>query len=159
MANTYTQLHIQLVFAVKYRAALIQKRWQNDLHAYITGIVQNHGHKMLAINSMPDHIHILFGYRPTQLVPELVEQIKTSSNKYINNNGLLNSHFAWQGGYGAFSYSKSHVPAVIKYIQNQETHHVNKSFKMEYFEFLEKFDVEYHDQYLFDFFEDVTDWK
>src|ERR1051326_2042082 len=119
MANTYTQLHIQFVFAVKYRAALIQKTWKEPLHQYITGIFQNNQHKMLQINSMPDHIHIFVGLRPHQSVSSLIQNVKTESTKWIKEQNLSPS-FAWQEGYGAFSYSKSHVTDVIRYIQNQE---------------------------------------
>ena len=122
MANTYTQLHIQFVFAVKYRAALIQKEWKERLHQYITGIFQENGHKLLQINSMPDHIHIFLGLRPNQSISSIIQNVKTESSKWIKNENL-HSSFAWQEGYGAFSYSKSHVQDVIRYIQNQEAHH------------------------------------
>lgn len=119
MANTYSQLHVQLVFAVKYRAALIQKSWQPRLHEYITGIFQNNEHKMLQINSMPDHIHIFIGMRPHQSISALVQNVKTESSKWIKENKFCKSAFAWQEGFGAFSYSKTHVDRVIRYIQNQ----------------------------------------
>lgn len=149
MANTYTQLHIQLVFAVKYREAVIEKIWKTRLHQYISGIFQSNQHKMLQINSMPDHIHILSGLRPHQSVSALVQNVKTESTKWINDHGFTNSSFAWQEGYGAFSYSKSHVKDVIRYIQNQEIHHKKQTFLQEYKSFLRKFDIEYKDQYIF----------
>lgn len=158
MANTYTQLYLQLIFAVKNREALIQRSWREDLHAYITGIVQNHGHKMLSINSMPDHIHLLVGYKPTQLIPDLVEHIKTGSNKYVKANHLSKFQFAWQTGYGAFSYSRSQIPAVGKYIENQEKHHQKKTFREEYLDLLEKFEVVYEERYVFQFFDEVGAW-
>lgn len=157
MADTYTQLDIQLVFAVKGRQSLIQKSWKDELYRYITGIVQNHKHKMLRINGMPDHIHIFIGYHPSQLIPRLVEEIKTSSNEFVNAQGLATRKFSWQKGYGAFSYSRSHRDAVIKYINNQEQHHRKKTFQEEYIAFLKKFEIEYQEKYLFDF-QDIYSW-
>ena len=157
MADTYTQLDIQLVFAVKGRESLIQKQWKEELYRYITGIVQNHKHKMLRINGMPDHVHIFIGYNPNQLIPKLVQEIKTSSNEFIKKKGFSRFKFNWQQGYGAFSYSRSHRDSVIKYIENQEEHHRKKSFQEEYMEFLKKFEIEYNDQYLFDFMQ-VHSW-
>ena len=149
MANTYTQLHIQFVFAVQYRAALIHKAWKERLHQYITGIIQNNRHKMLQINSMPDHIHILIGMRPNQSISSLVQNVKAESSKWINDHHLAGSRFAWQEGYGAFSYSKSSLPAVIQYIQNQERRHQKQTFLDEYKSFLEAFEIEYDERYLF----------
>jgi len=157
MANTYTQLEIQLVFAVKGRQSLIQKSWKDKLYKYITGIVQNNNHKMLRINGMPDHVHIFIGYHPAQLIPDLVEDIKTSSNAFIKHNGFCPFKFNWQTGYGAFSYGRSQRSAVIKYIDNQELHHRKKTYREEYLERLRKFEVEYKDEYLFDFLE-VHSW-
>ena len=148
MANTYTQLYIQLVFAVKYRAALIQKQWQPRLHQYITGILQQNQHKMLQINSMPDHIHIFIGMRPTQSISSLVQNVKTESSKWIKDNKFCKA-FAWQEGFGAFSYSKSHVGRVIRYIQNQEVHHKKETFLNEYRKMLKAFEIEYDEQYIF----------
>lgn len=159
MANTYTQLYFLIVFAVKNRDALISKVWQEKLHGYITGIVQNHGHKMLSINSMPDHVHMLIGYNHTKLLPDLLENVKTSSNDYIKINQLSRFKFEWQKGYGAFSYSRSQIPIVAKYIENQEIHHQKKSFRAEYLELLRKFEVEYDDRYVFEFFDDVQGWE
>jgi len=149
MANTYTQLHIQFVFAVKYRAALIQKEWKEELHKYITGIVSPKDHKMLQINSMPDHIHILIGMRPAQSISSLVQNIKTESAKWIKEKKFCASSFAWQEGYGAFSYSKNNVQDVIRYIQNQEAHHRKETFLDEYRHFLRVFEIEYEEQYIF----------
>lgn len=120
MANTYTQIHLQFVFAVKYREALILPTWKERLYQYITGIIQHNEHKMLQINGMSDHIHLLIGMRPTQSVSSLVQNVKTESSKWINDNKFCPQHFAWQEGYGAFSYSKSHVPDVIRYIQTRK---------------------------------------
>ena len=149
MANTYTQLHIQLVFAVKNRAALINKEWKARLHQYITGIFQQNGHKMLQINSVPDHIHIFIGLRPSQSISAIVQNVKTESSKWIKENEFCPSAFAWQEGFGAFSYSKSHVDKVIRYVQNQETHHKKETFLDEYRRLLKAFEVEYDEQYIF----------
>jgi REP element-mobilizing transposase RayT len=156
MANTYTQFYVHLVFAVKNRNALIKKQWKNDLEKYITGIVQNNGHKMLAINSMPDHIHIFIGYNVNYLIPDLVEEIKTSSNAWIKSNKLSNFHFEWQKGYGAFSHSQSQIDVVVKYVMNQEIHHKKESFRKEYLEILRRNDIHFNDDYLFDFFDDIN---
>jgi len=149
MANTYTQLHIQFVFAVKYRQALIQPSWKERLYQYITGIIQNNEHKMLQINGMPDHIHILIGMRPGQSISSLIQNVKTESSKWIKENKFCDSPFAWQEGYGAFSYSKSHVPDVIRYIQNQEAHHKKETFLDEYIKMLKAFEIKYDKQYIF----------
>ena len=149
MANTFTQIHIQFVFAVKFRAALISKVWKDELHKYITGIIQANEHKMLQINSMPDHIHILIGMRPTQTVSALVQKVKTESSKWIKEKRFCSLPFAWQEGYGAFSYSKSHVDKVVRYIQNQEIHHRKQTFLEEYLQFLNKFELEYDEKYIF----------
>ena len=149
MPNTYTQLHVQLIFAVKYRAALIESSWKNRLQQFITGIIQNNGHKMLQINNMPDHIHILIGQRPDQALSALIQNVKTESSIWVNEHKLSRAKFAWQEGYGAFSYSKSHVPDVIRYIQNQESHHRKQNFLDEYRSFLNAFEVEYDERYIF----------
>ncbi len=149
MANTYTQIHLQFVFAVKYREALILTAWKERLYQYITGIIQHNEHKMLQINGMSDHIHLLIGMRPTQSVSSLVQTVKTESSKWINDNRFCPQHFAWQEGYGAFSYSKSHVPDVIRYIQNQEIHHQKESFFDEYLKLLKAFEVQFDEKYIF----------
>lgn len=149
MANTFTQLHIQFVFAVKYRAALIEKGWNNELHKYITGIIQANGHKMLQVNSMPDHIHFFIGMRPTQSIASLVQNVKAESSKWVKDKKFCTTPFAWQEGYGAFSYSKSHVLDVIRYIQNQEAHHQKETFLVEYKKILNAFEIEYDEQYIF----------
>ena len=159
MANTYTQCYFHLVFAVKNRDALIKKSWKNELEMYIAGIVQNHKHKLLAIGSMPDHIHIFIGYDLNQLIPDLVEEIKTSSNRWIKDKKLSKFQFAWQKGYGAFTHSRSQLDTVVKYVLNQEQHHQNKTFKEEYLEMLRNNGIDYKDEYLFDFFENVNEWE
>lgn len=158
MADTYTQLDIQLVFAVKGRESLIHRSWKEELYKYITGIVQSHKHKVLKINGMPDHVHIFIGYNPNQLIPKLVEEIKTSSNQFIKERHFTPYAFRWQAGYGAFSYGRSQRSAVIGYIENQELHHQKRTFREEYIQLLQKFGVEYKDQYLFDFL-DIHSWE
>jgi REP element-mobilizing transposase RayT len=148
MANTYTQLHIQLVFAVKYRLGLIQPSWKEDLHRYMTALLQAHDHKMLQINSMPDHIHIFIGLRPHEALSSLVQHVKAESTKWIKAKGFT-AAFGWQDGFGAFSYSRSSVPAVINYIQNQEVHHQKEPFLKEYRRLLNAFEIEYKEEYLF----------
>ncbi len=149
MPNTYTQLHIQFIFAVKYRAAFIQKEWKERLHQYITGIFQANNHKMICINSMPDHIHIFIGLRPHQSISALIQNVKTESSKWIKEQKFCSAPFAWQQGYGAFSYSRSQLPDVIRYIQNQEMHHKKETFIDEYKLFLKAFEIDYEDQYIF----------
>ena len=149
MPNTYTQLHIQIVFAVKYRAALIQKEWKERLHQYMTGIIQQNKHKMLQVNSMPDHIHLLIGLRPDQSISSLVQNVKSETTKWIKANNFCNAPFAWQEGFGAFSYSKTHVDDVIRYIQNQEIRHQKETFLNEYRKLLKVFKIEYDEQYIF----------
>ena len=149
MANTYTQIHLQFVFAVKYRKALILPSYKDELYKYITGIIQHYDHKVLAINGVEDHIHIFIGMRPTQSVSDLLQDIKGSSSKWINEKQFLNTKFEWQSGYGAFSYSKSHVQSVIDYIANQEDHHKKESFREEYLKFLRVFEIDYDENYIF----------
>ena len=159
MANTYTHLYIHLVFAVKNRNSLIKKEWKDNLEKYISGIVQNNKHKLLAIGTMPDHIHIFIGYNVNQLIPNLVENIKTSSNEWIKTNKLSSFKFEWQKGYGAFTHSRSQLDVVIKYILSQEKHHKKKSFKEEYLEILIKNEIAYKNEYIFDFIENASDWN
>lgn len=149
MANTYTQIHVQAIFVVGTRVALIHTDWKDELYKYITGIVQANNHKLLAINGMPDHLHVFFGMRPTQSLSDLMQDIKGSSSKWINDKKFVKGKFEWQEGYGAFSYSKSQVNDVIAYIQNQDKHHQKLSFIEEYKDFLKKFEVDYDDRYTF----------
>ena len=149
MANTYTQIHIQFVFAVKHRDGLIHASYKDELYQYIAGIIKNHNHKLLAINGMPDHVHVFIGMRPTQSISDLLQDIKGSSSKWINEKKFLKVKFEWQEGYGAFSYSKSQSNAVIDYIKNQEQHHAVKTFREEYLEFLELFEIDYDERYVF----------
>ena len=149
MANTYTQIHIHIVFAVQNRSNLIGNDWKEELYKYISGIIKNNNHKVLVINGMPDHIHILIGLRPAQSLSELVKQIKQDSTKWINERGFINDRFSWQSGFGAFSYSKSQIPRVINYIKNQEEHHKTNTFKEEYKQMLKDFDIDFHNLYIF----------
>jgi putative transposase len=153
MANTYTQIYVHLVFAVKHRQALIQEEWENRLYQYIIGIVEQRKHKILAIGGMPDHIHIFLGWSADESISDLVREIKKASNAWIKEQNLSPFKFEWQNGYGAFSYGRSQIAAVCRYIQNQKEHHRKKSFQAEYVKLLEVFGVEYDEQYLFDWLE------
>ena len=148
MANTYTQIYLQFVFAVQDRVSLIQSDWKDELYKYITGIVQKNKHKLIAINGMPNHLHVFVGYKPHQLIPDLLQDIKGSSSKWINSRKLIRGRFRWQEGYGAFSYSHSHLDNVVKYIMNQEQHHKKRTFGEEYNELLKKFEVDYDEKYI-----------
>lgn len=149
MSNTFTQIHIHCVFAVKFRDAVINSSWKERLHKYIIAIVNNNGHKTLAINSMPDHLHLFFGMKPSQALSDLMRLVKGDSSEWINKQKLVGGKFKWQEGYGAFSFSKSHTDSIIKYILNQENHHNKKTFSEEYIEMLNKFDINYDEQYIF----------
>ncbi len=149
MANTYTQIYIHLVYVVKGRHSLIRSAWKDELHKYITGIIQNRRHKLLAINSMPDHMHVLIGLKPEQSISDLTRDVKAISSKFINEKKFARGRFSWQEGFGAFSHSRSQIDKVIKYILNQEKHHAKKTFLEEYKELLDKFGVEYDVKYLF----------
>lgn len=149
MANTYTQIHLQFVFAPKYRAALIQPDWENELYKYITGIVQNNKSKMISINGVSDHLHMLIGFHTTQSIADFMHDVKAGSSKWINDHKFTKGRFEWQAGYGGFSYSKSQIPVVARYIENQKAHHRRKTFLEEYKLFLEKFEVEYDERYIF----------
>jgi len=148
--STYSQIYIQIVFAVKGRANLIQRDWEDKLYKYITGIVQNKGQKMLAINGMPDHIHIFIGMRPSCCLSDLVREIKKSSNQYVNDQKLTPYPFKWQTGFGAFSYNHSQISNVIRYVMNQKEHHRKKTFREEYVSFLQEFEISFDDKYLFE---------
>ena len=152
MANTYSEITIQIIFAVKFREALIAESFRDELHKYITGIVTNQGQKMLIINSVPDHIHILIGLSPSRKISDLVREIKSESSLFINKRNFSSKRFYWQNGYGAFSYSISQRPRVIDYIKNQQLHHSKISFKNEYIRFLESFEIEFKAGRLFEFF-------
>lgn len=149
MANTYTQFHMQFVFAVKYRDGLIHPSWEDELYKYITGIVQNYDNKMLAINGMPDHVHLFIGMRAIQSPSKLMQDVKKSSSEWINENKLTRNRFQWQEGFGGFSYGRSQVKSVIKYILNQKQHHSKKTFREEYLQLLRIFEIEFDERYIF----------
>lgn len=149
MANTYTQIYIQIVFVVKRRENLISKNNRNELQKYITGIITNRNQKLLAIYCMPDHTHLLVSLSGSISISDLVRDIKTGSSNFINEQNWLRGRFNWQEGYGAFSYSKSEVDRVVNYILNQEEHHKRTTFKDEYLDFLHRFEIEYNEKYLF----------
>ncbi|NOQ28014.1 MAG: IS200/IS605 family transposase [Bacteroidales bacterium] len=152
--GTFSQIYIQLVFAVKGRTSLISPRWEEELFKYITGIVQNKGQKMLVINGMPNHIHFFIGMKPSCCLSDLVKEVKKSSNIFIKEKKFTKNKFEWQEGYGAFSYSHSALDNVISYINHQKEHHRKKSFKEEYVDFLNKFKIEYKNEYLFEWIDD-----
>jgi REP element-mobilizing transposase RayT len=149
MANTYHQIYIQAVFAVKYREAVIEKAWRAELLAVIGNLINETGCKTLIVNGVEDHVHCLFGLKPSISVSEVMKQAKAKSSKWLNESGLLPHRFEWQAGFGAFSYSRSQVNRVYRYIQRQEEHHQVRTFRAEYLELLERFEVEYDEQYLF----------
>ena len=150
MSSTYSQIYIQIVFAVKNRESLIDTTWEEKLYKYITGIVQGKEQKMLAINGTSNHIHILIGMRPTCCLSDLVREIKKSSNDYIKANKFCKYSFQWQDGYGAFSYSHSALDNVIGYINNQKEHHKKQTFQNEYHEMLQKFAIDFKEEHLFE---------
>jgi putative transposase len=153
MAKTFSQIYIQTVFAIENRQSLITPDFKEDLYKYMTGIVKNQGQKLIAINGMPDHVHILIGLKPAMALANLVREIKADSTNYINNRKFVRGHFNWQEGYGAFSYGHSQLDTIIRYIQRQETHHQERSFKSEYLSLLRKFDIAFDDKYVFEFTE------
>lgn len=150
MANTYSQLYIQVVFAVKGRQNLISKNNKDEIYKYITGIITNQKQKLITINGMPDHIHILVGIKPDISLSDLVRDIKSSTSKFINEQKWINGKFEWQTGFGAFSYGHSQLTNIIKYIENQEEHHKTKTFKEEYIQFLQLFNVDFKNEYVFE---------
>ncbi len=149
MPHTYTRIHLHIVFVVKFRKAVILDSWKTKLYKYITGIIQNHHHKMIIINGVEDHLHLLIGMRPTQSISELLQNIKRDSTNWINHNQLTLEPFAWQEGYGAFSYGKNDLSSIISYIEKQEEHHTKFSFREEYVKLLVETGTEYEEQYLF----------
>lgn len=150
MANTYHQIYLQTVFAVKYRAAVIDHKWKSNLCGVIGNLINETGCKTIIVNGVQDHVHCFIGLKPVVSVSELMKTIKAKSSKYINDNKLTNTRFEWQEGYGVFSYGQSQIDSVYKYIQNQEGHHKKKTFKDEYLTFLEKFNVPYDERYIFE---------
>ena len=150
MANTFTQIYIHIVFAVQGRPSVIQRAWKDQLERYITGIVQNRRHKLIIINSQPDHVHMLIGLNPNEALSDLMRDVKSSSSKHVNEQRLIMGRFQWQEGYGAFSCSRSTLPKVIQYIESQAEHHGRNTFGREFRNLLEEYDVKYDEAYLFD---------
>ena len=155
MANTFSQIYIQIVFAVQGRQNLLNRDHKEDVQKYITGIVQNQKQKLIAINGMADHLHVLIGLKPSMALSDLVRDIKSDSSTFINERKWLRGRFNWQEGFGAFSYGHSQLDTVVKYIHNQEKHHLRHSFKEEYLSLLRKFHVEFKEDYLFDWIEET----
>jgi REP element-mobilizing transposase RayT len=153
MSNTFTQIYIQAVFAVKGRQSLISHNHEDELYSYIGGILKNKGHKPLAINGIPDHIHIFFGMKPIEALSDLIRDIKANSSGFINDQNWFRGKFNWQEGFGGFSYSHSELDDVIQYVANQKQHHEKKSFKVEYLSLLEEFNIKYDDRYVFNWTE------
>jgi putative transposase len=153
MPNTYSQITIHAVFAVKHRDNFITKEWRDDLHQYISGIITNKDAKSLAVGGWKDHVHILFGMPVTTSISDFMSTVKANSSKWINEQHFLKTKFQWQEGYGAFSYGRSQRDTVINYIMKQEEHHRTKSFKEEYLKMLNDFEVVYDNKYLFEFFD------
>ena len=149
MANTFTQIHIHTVFAVQNRESLIKDHWREELYKYIITIIQKHNHKVLSIGGMEDHVHILFGFRPTQALSSLMQEVKRDSSEWINKRRLAMGKFQWQEGYGAFSYGKSQIPDVANYIETQEKHHAKQTFAEEYKKFLDRFGLKHEERHLF----------
>lgn len=151
--NSYTQIYLQFVFAVKYRESIIQPRYQEEVFPFIAGLVDSMGHKSYSVNGMPDHVHLFMSFNPKVSPSETIKEIKRATTNFINDKKWFPGKFQWQEGYGCFSYSKSHIDNVVKYIINQKEHHCKVSFRDEYLDFLKKFDVDYDEKYLFEFFE------
>jgi REP element-mobilizing transposase RayT len=150
MAGTYSQIHIQIVIVVKRRENLIPKPFQEELFQYVAGIIRNKGQKPIIVNGIANHLHIFVGLKPHMRVSDLVRDIKNNSTNFINSQKWMKKQFSWQSGYGAFSYATSQVRVVYNYIKNQESHHQKQTFRAEYLEYLEKFEIEYQEEYLFD---------
>lgn len=149
MANTYTQLYFHIVFAVRGRKNHISKKWKEELYKYISGIISNKNQKLMIINGMPDHIHLLIGTKPNCNLSDLVRDIKANSSKWLNQKEFLNGKFEWQTGFGAFTVGQSQVPRIVNYIKNQEAHHRKKSFREEYIDFLKAYEIDYKTEYIF----------
>jgi REP element-mobilizing transposase RayT len=150
MANTYHQVYIQAVFAVKYREAVLDKEWRSDVFGVIGNLINETGCKTIIVNGIEDHVHCFFGLKPSVSISEIMKVVKAKSSKYINDNKLLLNRFEWQEGYGAFSYSRTQIDSVFNYIKNQETHHAKSTFKEEYIAILEKFEIPYDERYIFE---------
>jgi len=153
MANTYSQINIHCVFAVKGRENIITKIFRDELHKYMSGILRNDNAYPLAVGGWKDHVHVFFELNPNLKIADIMRMLKATSSKWINDNIMVKGKFQWQEGYGAFSYSRSQRNDVINYIMKQEEHHIKKTFREEYLELLKKFEIEFNDEYLFEFYE------
>ena len=153
MQGTFHQIYIQFVFAVKGRENIIGNEWKTALHKYIAGIIKGKGQKSIIVNGMPDHIHAFVGLKPVMGISDLARDLKNNSSNFVNDHKLVKGKFSWQDGYGVFSYSHSQIENVFNYILNQEIHHKRKTFKMEYLEFLKRFQVEFDEKYLFEWYD------
>ena len=150
MANTYHKVYVQIIFAVKYRKAVLNKEWRSEVFSFIAKFINNTECQSLIVNGVEDHVHCFLSLKPTVSMSELMKTVKAKSSKFINDQKILEHRFEWQEGYGAFSYSQSQIQKVYYYIQNQEKHHAKKTFREEYLELLEKFEIEFDERYLFD---------
>ena len=153
MANTYSQIYIQVVFAVHGRQNLLAKEWRQEVFKYMAGIIKNKGQKPIIVNGVEDHVHVFVGLKPSMALSDLIRDVKNNSSNFINENRWAKGKFNWQEGYGAFSYGHSQIEAVYNYIQNQEAHHVKQSFQDKYLDLLKRFEVDYDTKYLFDWIE------
>ncbi len=153
MAGTFSQIYVQVVFAVKNRLCLIHPSWENELYKYISGIIKGKGQKPIIVNGMPDHIHLFAGIQPSIALSDLVRDVKNNSTNFIKIHKYVKSKFEWQAGFGAFSYSHSQIQNVYDYILHQKEHHMRKSFRDEYLDFLEKYEIIFDEKYLFDWIE------
>lgn len=150
MANTYSKIYIQTIFGVKYREALLDKKWRSEIFAIIGNLINETECKTILVNGVEDHVHCFFGLKPNIAISDIMRIVKAKSSKYINENNLTKTRFEWQAGFGAFSYNQENVDKVFKYIQNQEEHHTKETFKTEYLEMLERFQIPFDERYIFD---------
>lgn len=150
MAGTFSQVYIQVVFSVKERECVLQKPWRDEVFKYMSGIIKAKNHKPIIVNGVEDHVHLFIGLRPSSSISDLIRDVKNNSSNFINDRNLVKGKFSWQEGYGAFSYSHSQIDQVYNYILNQEEHHAKKTFREEYLDFLDKFEVPFEEKYLFD---------
>ena len=150
MAGTFSQIYIQVVFAVQGRQNMLQKPWRDEVFKYMAGIIKGKNQKPIIVNGVSDHVHLFIGLKPSMCLSDLVRDIKNNTTNFIKEKKFLRGEFAWQEGYGAFSYSHSQLDDVYKYILNQEEHHHKRTFKEEYLDFLEKFEIEHDVRYLFE---------
>ena len=153
MANTFSQVYIQVVFAVKGRQNLLKKPWREEVFKYMAGIINGKNQKSIIVNGVEDHVHLFIGIKPTISISDLIRDVKNNSTNFINGQNYINGKFSWQEGFGVFSYSHFQIENVYQYILNQESHHYKKTFKEEYLDFLQKFEIEYNEKYLFEWIE------